>query len=100
MSGRVHRQELRGLSTSAGKGGVKTQGDTSPDGASVDYHGMQAATAAAERKRGDANEPTADRVAGNPDPGAKSAYGESGSEMLDYQTPCPQTKRGRRGISR
>lgn len=70
MAGSAHRQEIR--ATTPPKGGVKTQSDTSPDGARVDYKAMQAAEAAKAKTRG-----------------GKGVTGDSGSEILDYQ--CPHT---------
>lgn len=81
MSGRAHRQDLRGLSTTVSKGGVKNAvSNTSPDGELVDYQGIYDRQHNAERTRA-----------------GKARPGESGSEILDYQKPYEQDsqKRGR-----
>lgn len=128
MSGRVRKQQMHGESTTVGKGGVKTFTDYEPDGARVDYHGMELRAAAEARARGDAgdgfgepwNEGSRAKfdVDGNKGVGQGGHQGQvsvtknstpdvprggpapvSGSEILDYQEPMEMNRRAGRSRS-
>lgn len=67
MSGRAHRQEIRGCSTTVAKQGIKPASQVQ-DGPKENFDAIQRAQEAKARNDN-----------GNP------ADGESGSEILDYQ---------------